>query len=110
MPWLIPVATAVAGIGASLYGANKQSQDTKSAQDQNAALTQQQNNSAWTSWLLSKGVQPTTPVAAGTMPTAGNSTAVNTRLPLWANVQLPAPRVAPGTPMQGVPQFVRKTG
>lgn len=85
--------SAVLGAGVSMYGANRQAQDNRAAQDQNAALQRDQNNASWTSWLLSKGIQPSSPVTAGTIPTAGNFTAANTRLPLWATMQRPTMNV-----------------
>lgn len=105
MPWIIPVAAAVIGAGASAYGANKQAKSNASAQAQNAALQKEQNDASWANWLMTRGITPTTPVAAGTMPTAGNYTANNTRLPLWATMQRPA---APGAGSPG--RWVKKGG
>lgn len=101
------VGSGLIGAGTALYGANKQSQDNRAAQDQNARLQQDQNNAQWTNWLMTRGVAPTSPVTAGVMPTAGNYTATNTRLPLWANINLPTPRAAPTGAK--VPFLVRKT-
>lgn len=100
MPW-IPIAATALGIGASLYGANKQSKDNASAQAQNAALQKEQNNAQWANWLMSRGIAPTTPVDAGVMPTEGNFRAVNTRLPIWATMTRPTATTnqgAPGSP------------
>lgn len=85
----IAAGAALAGTAASLYGQNKQSKDNAHAMDLNQQAQNKQNDAAWTSWLMSKGVQPTSPVAYGTIPTAGNYTAANVRLPLWANVNMP---------------------
>lgn len=90
MPWLAAVIPAVVGAGAALYGANKQSKDNKAAQDQNAQLQREQNNSSWVNWLMTRGMQPTGPVQAGQVPQAGQYSAVNTRLPLWATMNMPA--------------------
>lgn len=84
------VATAVAGsavlgAGVSMYGANKQSKDNRAAQDQNAQLQREQNNSAWQSYLMARGLNPMG-AAAGTIPQG--APALNTKLPLWANVRL----------------------
>lgn len=103
MPWLA-AASLIAGAGASIYGANKQSKDNAKAADENARLQQQQNDQAWANWLMTRGVAPTSAVAAGVMPTAGNYRAVNTRLPIWASVS------PTRTPVQGVPFLVRKPG
>lgn len=89
----IAAGAGLAGAGLSLYGANRQAQANQAAQDQNAQLQRDQNNASWTSWLLSKGIQPSSPVTAGTIPTAGNFTAANTRLPLWATIQRPTMNV-----------------
>lgn len=82
----IAAGAAVAGVGAAVYGANKQAQANKDATAANQASQAEQNQSAWNAYLAGKGVAPTTPVAAGVYPTAGNYNAVNTRLPLWATV------------------------
>lgn len=87
MSW-VAAAVAAVGVGTSLYGASQQRKANSQAQDQNARLQEQQNTSQWTNWLMSRGVAPTSPVAPGVMPTEGNYSAVNTRLPLWATVNL----------------------
>ena len=78
--------SALLGAGASIYGANKQSQANSSANDANVAAQNKQNDSAWQNWLMSKGLASNTPLTAGTMPTASQGYAVNTRLPLWATM------------------------
>lgn len=80
----VTLAAAAAGAGVSLYGANKQSKDAKAAAAQNTDSMDKQNASAWASYLLSRGVNPNGAVT-GQIPT--NPQAVNSRLPLWANVQ-----------------------
>lgn len=80
------LTVAAIGAGASLYGANKQNIANNKAIDANVKAQDTQNAAQWTNWLMSRGIAPTSPVAAGVMPTAGNYTAVNQRLPLWANV------------------------
>lgn len=85
MLW-VGIGSAVLGAGASIYGANKQAGAIQDANQQNTALQQQQNNSAWVNWLMSRGVAPTSPVPAGVMPAPGGYTAVNTRLPIWATM------------------------
>jgi hypothetical protein len=89
-----------AGAVATVYGANKQSQDNKAAQAQNAQLQTQQNNSAWTNYLMTRGMAPTSPISAGVIPTEGQYRAVNTRLPLWATVSKGSygmPKTAPSS-------------
>lgn len=88
MAW-IAVGTAVVGTATNLYGANKQAKAIEASNASNQEEQDKQNNSAWASFLLGKGVAPTTPVTAGVMPSAGNYTAVNTRLPLWASMNTP---------------------
>lgn len=110
MSW---VAAAVVGsslisAGVSAYGANKQSKDNAHAQDVNSALQQQQNDAAWTNWLLTRGIASTSgaPIPSGTFPAAGTTRAVNTRLPLWANINLPS--ALPAAPAARVPFLVKK--
>jgi TctA family transporter len=80
------IAVGVIGAGVSLYGANKQSKDNKAAQDQNAALQAQQNQSQWANYLMQRGIMPTVGTNPGVMPGPGQSRIVNTKLPLWATV------------------------
>lgn len=82
----VAAGAGLAGVGLSLYGMNKQSKDNQAALNANIAAQNRQNNQAWTNWLMTRGVQSSTPLVAGEMPTPENSKAVNTRLPLWANV------------------------
>lgn len=105
MAW-VKGATAVAGIGASLYGANKQSQDTRAANEANIAAQKESERQNWLRYLLTRGVQADPSTASGAVPTSYR--AVNTKLPLWANVVTPQ-SAAPGAAPQagGVPQLVR---
>lgn len=82
MMW-VGISTAVLGTGAQLYGANKQAKAVEAANKQNAELQAQQNQSAWNAYLMSRGVNPNG-AATGSIPT--NPQAINTKLPLWANV------------------------
>jgi hypothetical protein len=77
--------SAVLGAGVSAYGANKQAKANESAQNQNAQLQRDQNNSAWQAYLMSRGINPMG-ATAGTIPT--NAPAINARLPLYANVNV----------------------
>lgn len=82
----VAVAVTTVGVGANLVGQNaqKKANNAAIAANQNAQTTQ--NNAAWTNYLMSRGIAPTSPVAAGVLPGAGQYRAVNARLPLWANV------------------------
>lgn len=83
------VAAAVIGAGAAVYGSSQQRVASNRANDANQRMQGEQNSAQWNNWLISRGMAPTTPVAPGEMPAAGNYSAVNTRLPLWANVTMP---------------------
>lgn len=78
----VALAVGVAGVATSAYGANKQSKDNKAAAATNAGLQEDQNRSAWASYLMSRGVNPQG-AQTGEIPT--NPQAINARLPLWAN-------------------------
>ncbi len=78
----IGIGAAVLGAGASLYGANKQSKAVKDAAATNATSQDAQNQSAWASYLMSRGVNPSG-ASTGTIPS--NPQAINAKLPLWAN-------------------------
>jgi hypothetical protein len=80
------VGGAALGAGATIYGSNKQAKANESAADKNAALQEKQNQAAWANWLMTRGIAPTKSVEAGVLPSASDSKAVNTRMPLWANV------------------------
>lgn len=101
------VAAAAVGAGVALYGSNRQAQSNRSAQDQNVGQQQQQNNAAWSNWLMTRGIAPTSQVNAGVMPTAGNFQAVNTRLPLWANVDMPTQNPAVAARPNNAPFLIR---
>jgi hypothetical protein len=81
------IAVGVIGAGASLYGANKQSKSQAATNASNQASVDKSDQNAWINYLLTRGVavDPNTPT--GTIPTSGR--AVNTRLPLWANMTVP---------------------
>lgn len=71
------------GAGTAIYGADQQRKNNNTAIDANAALQDKTNQSAWASYLLSRGLNPAGS-STGVIPT--NAQATNTRLPLWANV------------------------
>lgn len=91
-------AVAVAGLGASMYGANKSAKATAKANAQNIAANQESDRLNFQQWLMSRGI--------GT-----NGQPVNTKLPFWmgARVRYPSaggagrivgPAVAPSAPYQ----------
>ncbi len=88
--WIVPVIGGVA----TLVGNNQQNVANNAAQDANLAAIDKINNSAWTNYLMTRGISPNKPVAAGVLPPKGQYTAVNTRLPLYATMP---PRAAAGT-------------
>lgn len=81
----LAAATGVAGLGLSLVGQNAQKKANAKAMDQNAQLQQRSNDSQWASYLMSRGIAPTSPVAAGVIPSRDQYRPINTRLPLWAS-------------------------
>ncbi len=78
----VAIGVGVAGVAVSAYGANKQSKDNKAAIASNATLQDEQNRSAWASYLMSRGVNP---AGAQTGQIPANPQAINAKLPLWAN-------------------------
>ncbi len=103
MMW-VGIGSAVLGAGTSIIGANKQAKAVGAANDQNAALQEQQNQSAWNAYLLSRGINPGG-AKTGELPT--NPQAVNSKLPLWATANFKVPgaqmtwRKKGSTPAQG---------
>jgi len=91
MMW-VGIGSAVLGAGTSLYGASQQKKANQSALDQNAALQEEPNRSAWASYLMSRGVNPAG-AKTGEIPT--NPQAINAKLPLWASVRR-SPQVTQG--------------
>lgn len=83
MMW-VGIGSLALGTGASLYGASRQAGAVRDANAQNAELQREQNQSAWNAYLLSRGINPGG-AATGEIPS--NPQPVNSRLPLWANVE-----------------------
>lgn len=96
MAW-VAIGTAVLGAGASIYGANKQSKSQGDANAANRAAIEQADRSAWNNYLMQRGLYGAN-AASGVIP--DNARAVNTRLPLWANVPSIG-RGGVGTPVGG---------
>jgi hypothetical protein len=92
------IAAGVLGAGAEVEGSSQQSAAIKSAANTNANSQTALNNSNWGNYLLTRGISDPNPVA-GVMPAAGTTTAVNTKLPIWATAgMVPAAgtSIAPG--------------
>ncbi len=85
MAW-VSIGTAVLGAGASLYGANKQSQDQRAANDANRAAIEGADRNAWNNYLMQRGLYGGN-APTGTIPGMQPGGAVNQRLPLWANLR-----------------------
>lgn len=85
MGW-IAAGSAVLGVVGNLVGSSQQASAISDAADKNAAAQRDQNNAAWANYLMTRGIAPTGQVTAGVLPAAGSYNAVNSRLPLWANV------------------------
>lgn len=96
MSW-VAAAVGVAGIGAGLYGANKQAKANKAAQQENARQQAEQNRIQWANYLMTRGLDPAG-AKAGEIP--ANGRAINSRLPLYANVQ--RSRAQPGFRVSGI--------
>ncbi len=101
MMW-VGIGTAAVGLATNLYSTNAQKKSNQGAQNTNAELQDRQNDASWANWLMTRGIMPTTPTKAGQMPTSYG--AVNTRLPLWANVSL----ARNGTSATGGMRLVKK--
>lgn len=87
MMW-VAIGTTAAGIGANLYGQNKQEKAQKAADARNEAAVEKSDLNAWQGYLMQRGVNPSGVTQFGQIPT--NAQAVNTRLPLWATMRRPA--------------------
>jgi hypothetical protein len=109
--WVAAVG-AVVGAGATMYGANKQSKDAAHAQDVNLASNASAQRDNWLHYLMTRGVTPGPDTQNGEVPGFAPGAVLNTRLPLWARVTMPA-QPAPATPTdpQGQPlPFLIKKG
>ena len=90
----IPTLIAAAGVGTEIYGASQQGSASNAANAANQANVTQANNESWTNYLMARGLNPGGTVPFGTIPT--NAAAVNTKLPLWATVNVPTQFAGPG--------------
>lgn len=78
----IMLGIGAGGIGASLYGANRQAGAIEDANAANQRSQAEQNAAQWAAYLMTRGVNPT---GARTGQIPANPQAINARLPLWAN-------------------------
>jgi hypothetical protein len=79
------VGGALIGGGATLIGANKQASANTANNNANIAVNDATNQSNWNNYLVTRGLATNGQTPTGTIP--GTTGAVNTKLPLWANVQ-----------------------
>ncbi len=86
MSW-VAVAVSAVGVGTSLYGANKQAQSQKDANAANAASVANSDLNSWRAYLMQRGLNPAGVTTFGEIPT--NAAPMNTKLPLWANINIP---------------------
>ena len=89
MAW-IAGGTAIAGLGASFYGANKQAQANRDANNANIAAEKESERQNWLRFLMTRGISPAANTVTGEIPGAVPGGALNTKLPLWAKVIVPA--------------------
>ncbi len=89
------IAVGVVGAGTAVYGANKQAKAQSAANASNQASVDRADQSSCINYLLQRGlaVDPSTPT--GSVPTNGR--AVNTRAPLWMNLDIPGQPIPAGT-------------
>lgn len=90
----VAIGAAVVGAGTEIYGASEQKTAASEANDANQKNVQTANNESWTNYLMSRGINPGGTVAYGTIPTNGQT--INTKLPLWATVNVPNTMSGPG--------------
>lgn len=86
MAW-VAVGTAALGAGTALYGANKQAKTQAASDASNRAAIEQADRGAWNTYLMQRGVYGAN-APTGTIPGMQPGGAVNTRLPLWATVNM----------------------
>jgi len=84
---------AVVGAGTAAYGANKQAKANAAAQDANIAAQKEAERQNWLRYLMQRGIVPDSNTQTGEVPGMVAGGAMNTRLPLWANV---VPGAVPG--------------
>ncbi len=105
MPW-IPLAVSAAGMIASGIAGNKQSKADAHARDLNYQAEQEAERQNWARWLASRGIAPGPDIQTGVIPNTVSGQVINSKLPLWMNVNVPQQRF-PGTPTAaavGAPQ------
>lgn len=70
--------------------ANKAAKAQDKAMAANQAANDEANRVAWVNYLMSRGIKPKGNVKPGEIPT--DYEAINSRLPLWANLTIPNPK------------------
>ena len=99
------IVVGVVGVGAGLYGANKQSKDSAGARDMNLGAQQESERQNWMRYLMTRGITPSEQTQTGVVPGHAPGGAINTKLPLWARVVVPN---TPQTPNRNVPFLIKK--
>lgn len=91
MSWLATLLAA-AGIGTSLYGANKASKDLAGTNAANARAAEEGDRKAWINYLLQRGLYAGADTQYGQIPGMKPGAWVNQKLPLGATLRSPAPQ------------------
>jgi hypothetical protein len=77
------IGAGVLGVGASLYGANKQAKSNDEANRLNKEQFDAQQLQNWNNYLMQRGINPAGNTTVGGY---GTGAPINSRLPLWASV------------------------
>lgn len=106
MAWVNVVigGSTLIGAGLSAYGANKQSQATRDANNANIAAEQESERQNWLRYLMTRGITPDPTTRNGEIPGAVPGGSINTKLPLWAKVVSPVR----GAPATSTPFLIKK--
>jgi hypothetical protein len=104
------IASGVIGAGVNMHGANKQAKATSAANSANLASQQESERQNWIRYLMTRGITPTADTRTGEVPGAVPGGAMNTKLPLWANVVTQnVPGLATKAKQGTVPFLIKKT-
>jgi hypothetical protein len=87
--WITGGAMVLSTIGSGI-AANKAAKAQDKAMAANQAANDEANRVAWVNYLMSRGIKPKGNVQPGEIPT--DYEAINSRLPLWANLTIPNPK------------------
>lgn len=99
------IISGVLGAGAAAYGANKQAKDSAGARDATIASQQESERQNWIRYLMTRGLTPSADTQVGQVPGRPAGSAMNTKLPAWANVVVGN---VPSTAKGNVPFLIRK--